>query len=132
MPQPPSPLRPRRFTALLLAAMLPFAASAPAATAPAVDAEISALIADLRDSGCRFQRNGRWHDAKRAAAHLQRKYDYARDDADIPSAEAFIDGAASRSSLSGRAYRVQCGDAAEEDSRGWFLRRLQALRAKSG
>ncbi|HEY4555179.1 MAG TPA: DUF5329 family protein, partial [Lysobacter sp.] len=60
-----------------LAALL---AAAPAIAQPAEQAEreISALITALGRSHCTFERNGRWHDAARAQAHLQRKYDAAR------------------------------------------------------
>jgi hypothetical protein len=114
---------------VLAAAML--LAPAHAATTPAVQREIDALLADLRTSGCRFERNGTWYDGDRAADHLQRKLAYA-DDADIPSTEAFIDAAATRSSFSGRAYRVQCGEAAPVESGIWFRGRLGALRQKAG
>jgi len=59
------------FFSLLLAA----AVSAAPPTAPA-RAEIDALLAALGASGCRFQRNGEWHDANEARVHLQRKLDH--------------------------------------------------------
>ncbi len=97
---------------------------------PSADAEreITALIDGLRDSSCRFQRNGRWYDGERAAAHLRRKYDYARDRGGVDSAETFIDLAASRSSFTGRDYRVQCGEAGAMASAVWFRARLALLR----
>ncbi|AKC85568.1 hypothetical protein WQ53_01090 [Pseudoxanthomonas suwonensis] len=95
------------------------------------DAEIRALIAGLADSGCRFQRNGRWHDADDAGAHLQRKYDWARRRQLSGDAETFIERAASRSSLTGRAYRVACPGRAEADAGEWFRARLAALRASA-
>lgn len=93
------------------------------------DAEIRALVSGLGQSGCRFQRNGRWHAASDAQAHLQRKYEWARKRGLTGDAEAFIDQAASRSSLSGRAYRVACPGQAEADAGDWFRMRLAALRA---
>lgn len=114
--------------ALLLVATLSLPARAE--TAPAVRAEIAALLADLRASGCRFERNGRWYDGERAAAHLQRKLDWA-DGTDIPSTEAFIDAAATQSSFSGRAYRAQCGTAEPVASAAWFRARLAAIRARA-
>ena len=85
--------------------------------------EIGALLSLLRVSDCRFERNGHWYD------HLQRKLDHAvaRRRA-IPSAEAFIDGAATRSSFTGRAYHVRCGEAAVLTSAAWFHARLRELR----
>ena len=90
---------------------------------------IRALIAQLGQSQCRFQRNGRWHDAATAQAHLQRKYDVARRRGLSGSAEDFIARAASRSSLSGRAYRVACPGQREDDAGDWFRARLADLRA---
>ena len=111
---------------LLLALAL---AVLPAQAAPAeAEREITALIEGLSDSPCRFQRNGRWYDGERAAAHLRRKYDYMRDRGGVDSAEAFIELAASRSSFTGRSYRVQCGEAAAMDAGAWFRARLALLR----
>lgn len=104
-----------------------------AQTAPAdsrADTEIRALITGLGQSGCRFQRNGHWHDAARAQAHLQRKYDYARRRQLAGDAETFIDQAATRSSFSGRPYRVACPGQPEVDARDWFRARLASLRGR--
>lgn len=107
--------------------------AAPAALArppaPDADAEIRALIAHLGDSDCRFQRNGRWYDAGDARAHLQRKYDWARKRGLSADAEAFIDQAASRSSVTGRAYRVACPGQAEREASAWFHALLDRLRS---
>lgn len=113
--------------ALALAALPAAAGAAPSATA---QREISGLMQALETSGCRFQRNGSWHEAAQARSHLQRKYDYLlkRDLAD--TAEQFIDRAASRSSISGKAYRVACPGAAEQDAGPWFLRQLRSLRER--
>ena len=112
---------------LILAGPLPVQA-----TPASAEREITALIDGLRDSPCRFQRNGRWHDGARAAAHLRRKFDYVRDRGGVDSAEAFIELAASRSSLTGRPYRVRCGDADAMDSGDWFRARLGMLRGPKG
>jgi len=105
---------------------------AAAAAAPAdADGEIRALIASLAHSPCRFQRNGSWYDGARAAAHLQRKYDYLQGKALAGTAEQFIDRAATRSSVSGRVYRVACPGQPEQDASAWFGSQLQALRHHS-
>jgi Family of unknown function (DUF5329) len=100
----------------------------PAAAAPR---EIAALIDALGDSRCEFQRNGRWYAAAAARAHLQRKYDYLRKRDLAPSAELFIERAASRSSMTDTAYRVRCPGKAEEASADWFLGRLRQLRKQT-
>jgi hypothetical protein len=92
------------------------------------DGEIVALIQAVGQSGCRFSRNGRWHTPAQARDHLQRKYDWARRKGLDGSAEDFIERAASRSSLSGRAYRIACPGHAELDAATWFTRQLARLR----
>jgi len=92
--------------------------------------EIAALIAAIGASSCRFERNGTWYDAATASTHLQRKYDYLRKRAPVTTAEQFIERAASRSSVTGQAYRVRCSGAAEVDASVWFAQTLQRLRAK--
>ncbi|MCD9086946.1 DUF5329 domain-containing protein [Stenotrophomonas sp. SY1] len=121
----------RCFKFLAAVALATAAASAVAAPSPTAQREITGLMQALETSGCRFQRNGSWHDAAQARSHLQRKYDYLlkRDLAD--TAEQFIDRAASRSSISGKAYRVACPGAAEQDAGPWFLRQLRSLRESS-
>lgn len=70
--------------------------------------EIAGLIGALDGSSCRFQRNGSWHDAAEARAHLQRKYDYLLKKDKVDTAEQFIERAASQSSMSGKPYRIAC------------------------
>ena len=90
-------------------------------------AEITSLMNNLAQSGCQFQRNGDWHEAKEARAHLQRKYDYLLKKSLVDTSEQFIQRAASKSSVSGKPYRVKCG-ALEVDSAVWFDMQLQRLR----
>ena len=115
--------------ALLLGGLL-LCVSQIASAAPTLKtkAEISGLMDALEDSGCRFQRNGSWHDAAEARAHLQRKYDYLLRKDKVDTAEQFIERAASRSSISGRAYRVQC-KGMEQDAASWFNGQLKRLRS---
>lgn len=84
----------------------------------------------LSASGCQFQRNGDWHDAKEARAHLQRKYDYLLKKDKVDTTEQFIQRAASQSSMSGRAYRVKCAGR-EQDAADWFSGQLQKIRGTS-
>jgi hypothetical protein len=118
-------MKPVSFVLLLL----PFGLAQAQAPTPQARVEIEALFARLGDSACRFERNGRWHDAARAQKHLRRKYDYLVERDQVPDTETFIDRAASRSSLSGKSYRVRCGDAAPVPSRDWFEVELARLRA---
>lgn len=116
-------------SASLLGATCLAANAAP--TPPAVRAEIDALMAKMNASGCQFERNGSWHSALDARKHLLRKLDYIEKRRDtLPSAEQFIDVAASKSSFSGKPYRVKCGGAEPVPSRDWLNRELKALRAQ--
>lgn len=116
--------------ALVLSLLAAAASAAPAAQAQAqAQREIDGLIAALGDSGCEFERNGRWHSAKTARAHLQKKYDYLHKRGMADTAELFIARGASKSSMSGKPYRVRCPGKAVETARRWFEQRLQTLRA---
>jgi Family of unknown function (DUF5329) len=117
-----------RFAWLLLVAIT-IAMPVRAAPSPQAQREIDALIAGLGASGCAFERNGRWYDAKTAQAHLQKKYDYLRKRDMADTAELFIERGASVSSISGKPYRVRCPGRAAEPSAQWFRQQLQALRA---
>lgn len=118
----------RLLAASLLAAISLAAAAAPAP--PAVRAEIDALMAKMSASNCRFERNGSWHNAADARQHLLRKLDYIEKRREtLASAEQFIDVAASKSSFSGKPYRVKCGNAEPVASQVWLNRELKALRA---
>jgi hypothetical protein len=118
----------RLLAASLLAAISLGAAAAP--TPPAVRAEIDALMAKMSASNCQFERNGSWHSAADAREHLLRKLEYIEKRREtLASAEQFIDVAASKSSFSGKPYRVKCAGAEALPSREWLNRELKALRA---
>lgn len=92
-------------------------------------AEIDALLVRLQVSGCSFNRNGAWHSATEARSHLLRKLEYLERKHAVHSTEQFIELAASASSVSGRPYRVRCGNDAPVESRVWLTSELHALRA---
>lgn len=111
-------------------ALAPAVASVMAAPNDTARHEIASLIGALDGSPCRFQRNGRWHDAAEARAHLQRKYDYLLRKDKVDTAEQFIERAASRSSVSGQPYRIACPGQPGQSAASWFGTRLQALRTR--
>jgi hypothetical protein len=116
----------RRLLVLALAALSTVAVAAPPT---ATQHEIAGLFSALDHSGCRFARNGTWYDAPKAREHLQRKYDYLlRRDA-IHRSEDFIALAATKSSMTGRAYLVQCPGRPVVESGIWFRAALAKLRA---
>lgn len=131
----------RRRILIAMSAVLPLAlcAGAPAwARQPAeqvarVDARTRQEIAHLLDfvaqSGCQFKRNGSWHDSKAARDHLQEKYDYLQRRNLVPDTRAFIERAASQSSMSGKPYQVRCGNAQPITSAQWLNGELERYRA---
>lgn len=118
-------------TACLASLLLSGAAVAGPTPAP-VRAEIDALLARLESSGCRFGRNQEWYAGADARAHLLRKLEYVEKVGTIRSAEQFIDVAATKSSVSGAPYQVQCGNAAAVSSASWLLAQLDGVRATAG
>src|SRR5689334_12851455 len=98
--------------ALLALAIIAPLAHAAAPLAPRAQGEIDHLLGYIAHSDCRFERNGSWHGMGEARDHVATKLDYLRKHGEVDSAESFIDKAASRSSLSGSDYRVQCPGAA--------------------
>jgi hypothetical protein len=92
------------------------------------DAEIDALVARVAQArDVVFIRNGSEHTAAEAAAHLRRKR--AAVHVAFASAEQFIDAVGTRSSLTGRAYRVRMHDGREVDSAVWLRGLLREVRA---
>jgi hypothetical protein len=106
--------------------------AARAAPPPAAETEINHLLGLMENSGCEFFRNGTWYDAQRAAAHLRSKYTALAVNAQIETAEDFIDKAASNSSMSGQAYLIRCGGAVPMTTRQWFSAALARYRGASG
>ena len=88
--------------------------------------EVRHLLDYLAHSGCRMDRNGSLHDAQEAIAHIVKKYDYYKDD--IKTTEDFIDRSASRSSLSGRSYRVLCPGKEARPTADWLKEELERYR----
>ena len=108
--------------ALLLLAL------APLACADVARGEIDHLRDYLRNSSCRFVRNGTEFDGAQAVAHIDRKAGNAG--ARIHTAEDWIDYAASRSSSSGKAYHVRCGGV-DVESGPWLRDELKRWRAQA-
>lgn len=96
--------------------------------APAVRAEIDALLGKLAASGCQFNRNGSWHSAVEARSHLLNKLGYLERKDRVRTAEQFIERGATGSSVSGKPYLVKCGKADAIPSQLWLAAELKALR----
>jgi hypothetical protein len=103
--------------------------SVPAWAEPRTGDEVQHLLDYLGRSGCQFNRNGDWHDARAARDHLQEKYDYLKKRDLVPDAQAFIERAASKSSMSGKPYQVRCGNGQPVPSARWLGDELARYRA---
>lgn len=89
-------------------------------------AEINHLLTFVENSGCIYDRNGSEHSPKEAREHIQKKYDYYRDD--VTSAEGFIQYSATKSMISGKKYRVLCPGKEAQYSSDWLLNELKRYR----
>jgi hypothetical protein len=88
--------------------------------------EIQHLLQFIENSGCQFERNGTVYDSKEARTHIEKKYNYVSSYVD--ETEDFIKYAATESSISGRKYRVICGES-QQASGDWLLQELAHYRA---
>ncbi len=95
---------------------------------PVGAAEIEQLLTRLGVSGCRFQRNGSWHSAAEARAHLEKKYRYMLDKQLLSTAENFVSVGATKSSMSGKPYWIQCGTQSPMHSAQWMATQLDEVR----
>ena len=77
-----------------------------AAAVSSLELEINYLLRQVETTECTFNRNGSRHKGTEAVAHIQRKYDYFKDD--IKTAEDFIRTSASKSTMTRRAYTIEC------------------------
>lgn len=93
--------------------------------------EIEHLLVFLENSGCQFNRNGSWHSAAEAAAHIRKKYNYLARKKMLTDTESFIKKAATESSISGKPYIVKCEGQADINSAFWFEKELAAHRETS-
>lgn len=114
--------------ALILAAGLLAASGAMAATPEPARSEINYLLGAVEKSGCKFNRNGTWHDAQAARKHLEKKFAYLDKKDLAPTAELFIERGAATSSSSGKPYQMQCGTGAATTSSQWLGAELKRHR----
>ena len=87
--------------------------------------EVSYLLDYVAQSGCSFIRNGKVYEAHQARDHLHKKYEHIKNR--ISTTEQFITHAASTSSITGKAYQVDCGDGAMASGK-WLEEALLAYR----
>ena len=80
-------------------------------------------VGELKDTV--FIRNGKEHDAKAAAEHLRKKWDYAKKE--IKTAREFVEKIATKSYLGGEFYRIRFKDGREVKSGEYLLERLKEI-----
>jgi|GEM_PF-515690 len=100
------------------------------ADADASSAEIEYLLTTMSASDCTFIRNGKEYDAADAESHLRMKYRRAKRYA--PTTELFIERLASKSSMSGKPYYIECAGADRITSGEWLTALLMKYRATAG
>jgi hypothetical protein len=120
----------RALILFVISSALAFAAAA-AQPPPNVHTEVEYLLQYIETSGCSFYRNGTWYDGTHARAHLSTKYDYLAERQLIGNAEDFINKAATRSSMSGKPYKIRCNDGVEVESGPWLHLVLAKYRAST-
>lgn len=105
----------------------------PAQAAPPAIAvnEINYLLGFIERSGCKFYRNGSWYDSHRAQSHLRDKYNYLAAHDHIKTTDDFIEQAATRSSMSGEQYQIQCDAGPAVPSNLWLRTALGDYRKSS-
>ena len=115
---------------LILAAGLMAAGGALAVTPEPARAEITYLLGAVEKSGCKFNRNGSWHDARAARKHMEKKFAYLDKKDLAPTTELFIERGAASSSSSGKPYQMQCEGAKPVTSSQWLNTELKRYREK--
>ena len=90
--------------------------------------EVEHLLEFVRQSDCVMVRNGTEHNVEDATSHIQKKYDYFKDD--ITSTEDFIRLSATKSTMSGKYYTIRCTDKEVIRTQDWLLEELAVFRNK--
>ncbi|MBY6185335.1 DUF5329 domain-containing protein [Marinobacter hydrocarbonoclasticus] len=111
-----------------IVAVLMLLAALPAHALTESEQEIQYLLATIEQAPCTFIRNGKSYDSADARSHIERKYNYILGKGHHPTAEQFIEHAATQSSFSGRAYQIQCPGEAAQPSAQWLLDALSQYR----
>jgi len=88
--------------------------------------EVVHLLEYVKNSKCVINRNGTDHIGEKAVKHIEKKYDYFRDD--INSTEDFIKYSATKSTMSGKFYMVTCPGEKAIKTQDWLLDELKHFR----
>ncbi|MEA1982351.1 MAG: DUF5329 family protein [Campylobacterota bacterium] len=90
------------------------------------DKEIQHLLSYVKNTECKYIRNGSSHNGHKAVKHIQRKYDYFKDD--IKTTEDFIRLSATKSTMSSSPYYIECKNKQKVESSKWLLEELVRFR----
>lgn len=90
--------------------------------------EIAHLLDYVSKTGCQYERNGTMHTGVEAVQHINKKYNYFKDD--IKSTEDFIKYSATKSKMSGKFYKIHCVNKKPVKSSEWLVKELKRYRAR--
>ena len=99
---------------------------AQADVSPKQQPEVAHLLQFVKNSPCKVNRNGSFHQGEDAAAHIMKKYDYFKKK--IKTTEQFIEYSASKSTMSKKYYTVLCDGQKPIRTRDWLLQELATYR----
>lgn len=109
-----------------IALLIPLAGFAIGEERPTESQKIERLVEHVATlKGAVFIRNGKEYDARAAAEHLRKKWNYVKDE--IKTARDFIDKIATKSSLSGQPYRIRLADGREFKSGEYLHAQLKEI-----
>jgi hypothetical protein len=91
-------------------------------------ARIAALLDSVERSGATFIREKKAYSAVEGRKHLERKLRHAGNR--VKTAEDFIEGVASRSSTTGRAYMIKLPSGEQMETEPWLRQRLAEIDAR--
>ncbi|MBE9547863.1 MAG: DUF5329 domain-containing protein [Proteobacteria bacterium] len=92
----------------------------------AMEEETLHLLDYIGQSGCTFTRNGTEYSSEEARSHILRKYNYVK--SKISTTEQVIKYAATKSSISGKAYTITCPGEEPVPSAEWLSSELLKYR----
>jgi hypothetical protein len=88
--------------------------------------EIEHLLKFVANTSCKYERNGTLHAGTKAKNHIQKKYNYFLDK--VNTAEDFIKYSATKSTMSGKIYKIHCTNMPVQNSADWLLDELKKFR----
>ena len=88
--------------------------------------EVDHLLKYVQTTECSYIRNGTSYNGEEAREHIEKKYDYFKDD--IESVEDFIRLSATKSLIFGSKYYIACPHKPKVESSQWLLSELHRYR----